>query len=153
MMLERCARRWDARWDNVKAGNRRIPKRSCSQASMSSARLIFLWTMENLTSGYWLATTWGGNKRERTLILNYILECNVVWVFEGFGHLCGNFGSYHLQLFEQSILRSSLLRRLGHMEVKSVSIPQSVQTQHKGDVVLQETGVYEERGGWTGRRY
>lgn len=58
MMLDRRAKRCEGRWDMVKAGSRRIPKRSCSQASMSSARLIFLWTIENLTSGYWLATTW-----------------------------------------------------------------------------------------------
>lgn len=49
--------------------------------------------------------------------------------------------TYHLQLLEQRILRSSLFRRFGHMEVQRVSVPQSVQTQHEGYVVLQQTGV------------
>lgn len=31
------------------------------------------------------------------------------------------------------------------MEVQRVSVPQSVQTQYKGYVVLQQTGVYGER--------
>ena len=56
-------------------------------------------------------------------------------------------GSYHLQLLEQRILWRSLFGRFGHMEVQRVSVPQSVQTQHKGYVVLQQTGVYKEREG------
>lgn len=39
------------------------------------------------------------------------------------------------------------------MEVQRVSVPQSVQTQHEGYVVLQQTGVYGEREGkvrWQG---
>ena len=57
MMLLRWPSRWLCRWDRVKAGSRRTAKRSCSQASMSSARLIFLCTMENRTSGNWWAAT------------------------------------------------------------------------------------------------
>lgn len=54
--------------------------------------------------------------------------------------------SYRLQLFQQGILRGSLFGRFGHMEVQRVSVPQSIQTQHKGYVILQQTGV------WRGRR-
>lgn len=57
MMLLRWPSRWLSRWDNVKAGKRRMAKRSCSQASISSARLIFLCTMEKCTSGNWWAAT------------------------------------------------------------------------------------------------
>lgn len=56
-------------------------------------------------------------------------------------------GSYHLQLLEQRILWRSLFGRFGHVEVQRVSVPQSVQTQHEGYVVLQQTGVYGEREG------
>lgn len=59
MMLLRRPSRWLSRWEMVNAGRRRIAKRSCSHASMSSARFIFLCTMENFTSGDWLATTCG----------------------------------------------------------------------------------------------
>lgn len=57
MMLLRRLSRWLSRWETVKAGKRRMAKRSCSHASMSSARFIFLCTTENFTSGNWLATT------------------------------------------------------------------------------------------------
>lgn len=59
MMLLRRLSRWLSRWEMVNAGKRRIAKRSCSHASMSSAKFIFLCTMENFTSGNWLATTCG----------------------------------------------------------------------------------------------
>lgn len=61
MMLLRWPSRWLSRWDRVKAGSRRMAKRSCSQARMSSARLIFLCTMENRTSGNWWAATCEGH--------------------------------------------------------------------------------------------
>lgn len=60
MMLLRWPSRWLSRWDRVKAGSRRMAKRSCSQARISSARLIFLCTMENRTSGNWWAATCKG---------------------------------------------------------------------------------------------
>lgn len=31
------------------------------------------------------------------------------------------------------------------MKVQRVSVPYSVQTQHKGNIVLQQTGVYKEQ--------
>ena len=40
------------KWDKVKASKRLMLNRSCSQASISSARLIFLCTMENFTGGF-----------------------------------------------------------------------------------------------------
>ena len=39
------------KWDRVKASSRLMLKRSCSQANISSARLIFLCTMEKSTGG------------------------------------------------------------------------------------------------------
>lgn len=51
MMEWRAGLRWLSRWDRVKEGRRRMPKRSCSHARVSSARLIFLWTIENFRSG------------------------------------------------------------------------------------------------------
>lgn len=39
------------------------------------------------------------------------------------------------------------------MEVQRVSVPQSVQTQYKGYVVLQQTGVYGERDRQQGEVY
>lgn len=61
MMLLRWPSRWLSRWERVKAGSRRMAKRSCSQARISSARLIFLCTMENRTSGNWWAATCQGH--------------------------------------------------------------------------------------------
>lgn len=49
--------------------------------------------------------------------------------------------SYGLQLFEQGVLRAALFRRLGHVEVKVVAVTQSVQTQNKRHVVLEQTGI------------
>lgn len=53
----------------------------------------------------------------------------------------GYLNSYSLQFFEQRVLRGSLFWRFGHMKVERVAVPQSVQTQHKRYVVLQQTGV------------
>ncbi len=57
MMEWRAGLRWLSRWDRVKEGRRRMPKRSCSHARVSSARFIFLWTIENFRSGCWWAAT------------------------------------------------------------------------------------------------
>lgn len=51
--------------------------------------------------------------------------------------------SYHFQLFEKRILRSSLFWWFGHVKVQRVPIPHSVQTQHKSNIVLQQTGVWK----------
>lgn len=54
-----------------------------------------------------------------------------------------SWGSYHFQLFKKRILRSSLFWRFGHVKVQRVPIPHSVQTQHKSNIVLQQTGVWK----------
>lgn len=53
--------------------------------------------------------------------------------------------SYGLQLFEQGVLRAALFGRLGHVEVKVVAVTQSVQTQNKRHVVLEQTGIWTTR--------
>ncbi len=63
------------RWDKVPAAIRRILNRSCSQASRSSARLIFLWIMEKFTLGYRslaVSSTFCPNKN----IKHNIVYCN-----------------------------------------------------------------------------
>lgn len=114
--------------DRVNPGIRFIPKRSCSQATPVSCRLIFLWTVPNLTHG---------NLPEITY------SRNTSGVYRRWGSMDWRFHVVKtnlLQLLNEDKLRCSWFRRPWNVKEKLIAITEGVQAQNEGHVVMQKTG-------------
>lgn len=115
-----------------------IPQRSCSHAREDSCRLIFLWTVANLTHGNLDEITC--KTKTNVGCMHVALYSVSVWIFFFLNDGLYQIWSHFFQLLDEAKMRRLWFWGSRYMEEQFVTRAKRVQTEDEGHIIMQKTG-------------